>query len=280
MTYQDLLGWGKQCLEEASIEDSALDAWYLLEYVSDMSRSQYFLKTRDTVDEKQQEEYEALIRRRQQRIPLQHLTNQAFFMGFEFYVNEQVLVPRQDTECLVEEVLKIARPGMKILDMCTGSGCVLISLLKMQKGLTGTGAELSETALFVAHKNAEALEVDAKFVHSNLFEQISETYDIIVSNPPYIPTGVIRGLQPEVRDHEPFMALDGREDGLYFYEQIIAQGSKHLNPNGWMCFEIGYDQGEAVSRIFREHGYIKIQVLKDLAGLDRVVTAQIPDAWK
>ena len=193
-------------------------------------------------------------------------------MGYLFYVDEHVLIPRQDTETLVEEALKVLKPGMEVLDLCTGSGCILISLMKMCEGLYGTGSDISEEALEVARKNACRLEVNATFIRSSLFEHISGRYDLIVSNPPYIRTSVIQELQEEVRLHDPFIALDGKEDGLYFYREIIKAGGGYLKPGGYLMFEIGYDQGTEVASLMEKHGYRNIMVKKDLAGLDRVVS--------
>jgi len=193
-------------------------------------------------------------------------------MGYLFYVDEHVLIPRQDTETLAEEALKVLKPGMEVLDLCTGSGCILISLMKMCEGLYGTGSDISEEALEVARKNACRLEVNATFIRSSLFEHISGRYDLIVSNPPYIRTSVIQELQEEVRLHDPFIALDGKEDGLYFYREIIKAGGGYLKPGGYLMFEIGYDQGTEVASLMEKHGYRNIMVKKDLAGLDRVVS--------
>ena len=193
-------------------------------------------------------------------------------MGYPFYVDEHVLIPRQDTETLAEEALKVLKPGMQVLDLCTGSGCILISLMKMCEGLYGTGSDISEEALEVARKNACRLEVNATFIRSSLFEHISGRYDLIVSNPPYIRTSVIQELQEEVRLHDPFIALDGKEDGLYFSREIIKAGGGYLKPGGYLMFEIGYDQGTEVASLMEKHGYRNIMVKKDLAGLDRVVS--------
>ena len=193
-------------------------------------------------------------------------------MGYPFYVDEHVLIPRQDTDTLAEEALKVLKPGMEVLDLCTGSGCILISLMKMCEGLYGTGSDISEEALEVARKNACRLEVNATFIRSSLFEHISGRYDLIVSNPPYIRTSVIQELQEEVMLHDPFIALDGKEDGLYFYREIIKAGGGYLKPGGYLMFEIGYDQGTEVASLMEKHGYRNIMVKKDLAGLDRVVS--------
>ena len=183
-----------------------------------------------------------------------------------------MLIPRQDTETLVEEVMRNLHDGMRILDMCTGSGCILLSLLRYSNDCVGTGCDLSEAALQVAQENARALSLEAEFIQSDLFEKVQGKYEIIVSNPPYIPSQEILTLMEEVRDHDPLMALDGREDGLYFYKEIIKGAGQHLHPGGMLFFEIGCTQAEDVSRYLKEAGYKEVTVCKDLAGLDRVVS--------
>ena len=210
---------------------------------------------------------------RASHVPLQHITGVQEFMGLGFCVNEHVLVPRQDTEVLVESVLEVLKPGMEVLDMCTGSGCILISLLKLcgLADVKGVGVDISEEALKVAIRNAEKLGIDAMFLHSDLFKKVDGVYDIIVSNPPYIRTTVIEELKEEVKFHDPFIALDGKEDGLYFYRRIVEESPKFLKKCGKLYFEIGHDQGEAVSKVMRDAGFTDVTVKKDLAGLDRVV---------
>ena len=186
-----------------------------------------------------------------------------------------MLIPRQDTEILVEEVLKNLHDGMEILDMCTGSGCILISLLRYSNDCAGLGVDISGGALRVAEKNAQNIlsgfSGKVRFLESDLFENVEEMFDVIVSNPPYIPAGDMEGLMPEVRDYEPRIALDGGEDGLVFYRKILEGSRSHLKKGGMLFFEIGYDQGRAVSKMMRETGFLDVQVRKDYAGLDRVV---------
>lgn len=276
MTYRQLLARGKERLEQAGIADAVVDSWELLEHVSGLDRNAYYMHMEDRVAEEQCSAYDRCIEKRASHIPLQQLTGKAYFMGLTFSVNEHVLIPRFDTENLVEQVIHVTKPGMRILDMCTGSGCILLSVLHECPETAGTGVDISEEALQIAQRNAENLGISAEFVKSDLFHNITEEYDIIISNPPYIPTAVIRGLDEEVKDHEPVLALDGREDGLHFYRRIIKEGWGHLHYGGWLCFEIGYDQGQAVSRLMEEAGYAHIQVKKDLAGLDRIVIGGKP----
>lgn len=275
-TWREALKEGEERLIGAGISEGKYDAWALMEFAFDMEKSYYFLHEDDRIEEEQLEKYRKLIAEREKRIPLQQILGSAWFMGYEFYVNDQVLIPRFDTEILVEEAGKRLKPGMQILDLCTGSGCILLSLLAEHKNLQikGTGADISSRALAVAKENRKRLNVQADFVESNLFSEIRGSYHMITSNPPYIATGEIEKLMPEVRDHEPHLALDGKEDGLYFYRKIVEQAPSYLEPDGWLCLEIGYDQGEALKRMMEQSGYENIQIVKDLAGLDRVVTGQ------
>ena len=271
MQYQELYRMGKDRLTEAKIPEAELDARLLLEEVCGTDRNDLLVHGDKEIPPEQCDRYVEYIQRRQKREPLQQITGYQEFMGLRFKVTPDVLIPRQDTEILVEEVMRYVHDGMHILDMCTGSGCILLSLLKYSNDCEGTGCDISEPALKVAEGNAKELSLNASFVQSNLFENISGKYEFIVSNPPYIPTGVIPTLMEEVRDHEPVSALDGREDGLYFYREIVEKAGEYLYPGGMLFFEIGYDQAEKVSSLMQEAGYQEVTVCKDLAGLDRVV---------
>lgn len=271
MTYREAVEFGTKCLTDAGVPDAALDAWYLLQMVCKIERSYYYVHGEEDITQDAQKEYEIAVQKRAEHIPLQYIIGEQEFMGLRFKVNSNVLIPRQDTETLVEQVLKIVKPGMKVLDLCTGSGCVLISVLKNAPELTGMGSDISKTALLVAKENAKLHEVDAEWVRSDLFDNITETFDVIMANPPYIPTGEILSLMPEVRDFEPENALDGGADGLDFYRKIAGQVKDYLNPGGYVYLEIGYDQGEAVSELMRNAGFTEVEVIKDLARNDRVV---------
>ena len=279
LTLKQLYKVGTVKLAEEGIEEFSLDAWYLLEYVTGVSKAMYFAEPERAVSDENADRYIDCIRRRAAHIPLQHITGEQEFMGYPFYVNEHVLIPRQDTETLVEEAIQVMRPKMKILDMCTGSGCIVLSILKMCREkyymteLQGIGADVSEEALKVARENGRRLEVPVTWIQSDLFAKIpeEEKYDVIVSNPPYIETAVIDTLQEEVRLHDPYIALDGKEDGLYFYRRIISEAGKYLKPQGKLMFEIGCEQAKAVEELMKNAGYEQITVKKDLAGLDRVV---------
>ena len=282
LTLKQLYKVGTVKLAEEGIEEFSLDAWYLLEYVTGVSKAMYFAEPERAVSEENADRYIDCIRRRAAHIPLQHITGEQEFMGYPFCVNEHVLIPRQDTEILVEEAIQVMRPKMKVLDMCTGSGCIVLSILKMCRekyymtDLQGIGADVSEEALKVARENGRRLGVPVTWIQSDLFVKIpeEEKYDVIVSNPPYIETAVIDTLQEEVRLHDPYIALDGKEDGLYFYRRIISEAGKYLKTQGKLMFEIGCDQAEAVEELMKNAGYEQITVKKDLAGLDRVVLGQ------
>jgi release factor glutamine methyltransferase len=252
-----------------------VDAWYLLEYVTGVGRTKFLMEPELPLSLEHCERYEELLRLRGSHIPLQHLTGEQEFMGLAFRVNEHVLIPRQDTELLVEEAMKVIRSGMHILDLCTGSGCIAVSLAKLCPQITADGADLSEEALAVAEENGRIHGVSINWIRSDLFEKIEKQYVVIVSNPPYIRPDVIETLEEEVRLHEPYQALCGREDGLYFYREIVRESRNHLKADGWLLFEIGYDQGEAVSRLLETSGFQNVKIVKDLAGLDRVVEGRL-----
>lgn len=276
MTYRECYEQGCRTLQAAGIEEAALDARLLLEAVCGTDRNDLLVHGEQPVSPEAEEKYLNWIRQRAEHIPLQQLTGEQDFMGLTFSVNEHVLIPRQDTEILVEEVLKELHDGMRVLDMCTGSGCILLSLLYYSNDCEGLGVDLSAEALEVAGRNVLKVLTPEKaehahFLQSDLFEKVEGKFEIIVSNPPYIASAEVEKLMPEVRDHEPRMALDGTEDGLYFYRRIIEEAGKHLVSSGMLFFEIGYDQGQAVSELMRTEGYCDVQVVQDYAGLDRVV---------
>lgn len=271
MNYREAYEYGVAHLTEAEITEATLDARLLLEFICGTNRNDLYVHGDREVEHDEFERYLLLIKERQKHVPLQHLTGEQDFMGLTFRVNEHVLIPRQDTEVLVEEVLLHLHDGMRILDMCTGSGCILLSLLKYSNDCEGVGADVSEEALAVANLNREQLGIDAKFIKSNLFENVESKFDIIVSNPPYIESKVVETLMEEVKDYEPHLALDGGADGLDFYREITTEAKKYLCRGGMLFFEIGYNQAQAVSSLLKEAGYVEVEVKKDLAGLDRVV---------
>lgn len=288
-TYGEVYAEGRACLTEAGIDEAALDARLLLEYVCGTDRSTLLAHEDRAVSEEECRRFRELIGKRAARVPLQHLTGEQDFMGLTFLVNKDVLVPRQDTEVLAEEVMKNLHDGMRILDLCTGSGCILLSLLHYSNNCQGVGVDLSAGALAVADENyrrlrADRPEMDARFLEGDLFAAFAdhkrsgaeeeagsgEKFDIIVSNPPYIETDVIGTLMPEVREHEPRMALDGGPDGLIFYRRIAREAGNFLDGGGKLFFEIGCGQADCVRKIMEAAGFDEIQVVKDFAGLDRV----------
>lgn len=277
MNYRECYDWGTKQLADVQIAEAPLDARLLLEYTCHTDRNTLLAHADREVSEEEYKTYEKWIYKRRSHIPLQHITGEQEFMGLTFLVNDKVLVPRQDTENLVEEVMRELHDGMRILDMCTGSGCILLSLLQYSNDCIGVGADISGEALEVARENYRRLkeqkpQMEAFFVESDLFSEVEGYYDIIVSNPPYIRTSVIKTLMPEVSEHEPMIALDGTADGLAFYRKITADAKKHLTRGGRLFYEIGYDQAKEVTEIMEKEGFTEITVNKDFAGLDRVVS--------
>lgn len=270
MNMEQLLQTGEDMLLQSEIAEWKLDAWYLMEFYFHMNRVSFWVNKTKLVEEKEKEDYLSLVVTRAKHIPLQYITGSQEFMGLNFKVNEHVLIPRQDTECLVETVFWYCK-GKSVLDMCTGSGCIAISIQKLGEARKTTGVDISLKALEVAKMNAKENEVCIDWMQSDIFESITEKYDIIVSNPPYIESKVVDELMPEVRVHEPRLALDGKEDGLFFYRKIIRQSKEFLLKDGRIFFEIGYNQGEAVKQLLLESYFTEIEVIKDLCGLDRVV---------
>ena len=277
MTYREAMVLGEKTLNEAGIVDAKNDAWLLLAMACRMDHTFYYMHIDEEMPEDAQHEFDGLIRKRSERVPLQYITGEQEFMGLTFHVNSSVLIPRQDTETLVEEALKLVKPGMKIMDMCTGSGCVLISILKNAHGVEGFGYDISKQAIYVAKENAKFNDVAADFERSDLFDDVmEEQFDMMVSNPPYIRSDEIAALMPEVADFEPHEALDGKEDGLYFYRKLIAGCGEFMKPGGYVLFEIGYDQGTEVSSMMKNAGFEEVTVVKDLAHHDRVVLGKLP----
>ena len=274
VTYELLLREGSKQLKEAGISEADLDAWYLLAECFGIDRVYYLMHKQEVIEEKQKniQEYWNKIEKRVERIPLQYIIGTQEFMGFPFLVNEYVLIPRQDTETLVEIILaEQKRREVSILDMCTGSGCIAISLALLGKYRNVEGTDISPEAIKIAKENNRILDAGVLFYTGDLFENAGKSYDVVVSNPPYIRKEVIETLEPEVKDHEPYQALYGPDDGLYFYRVIAKEAYKRLSVDGSLYFEIGYDQAEDVCEIMKLEQFRSIQVKKDLAGKNRVV---------
>lgn len=276
MTLKEALKKGVYLLESEDILDAKLDAWYLLSYVAGLSKERFFLVENEEIDELTLFKYQDLLLKRAQHIPLQYIVGEQDFMGLKFWVNENVLIPRQDTETLVEQALSVIPSGSHILDLCTGSGCVLISIIALGQGLSGIGVDISEGAINIAKDNGNRLVGNkAVFMQGDLFAPVSGKFNAIVSNPPYIRTADIEDLASEVRDHEPRLALDGSKDGLYFYRKITENAAEYLIDGGHLLCEIGYDQGSEVADLFKTAGFLDVEIVKDLAGNDRVVKGHL-----
>lgn len=281
MTYGELYEYGKHALEAAGVAEAALDARLLLEYICRTDRNELIVHAERGRSSLEEQFYKTVIEKRTERVPLQHIVGEQEFMGLCFKVNEHTLIPRQDTEILVEEAMHHLGDGMRILDLCTGSGCILLSLLQYSNECEGVGIDLSGKALAIARENAQRLRLEAAFLEGDLFAPLVDfvsdkttdrLFDMIVSNPPYIETGTIDALMPEVREYEPVMALDGGEDGLDFYRRIIAEAPVYMRKGAHLLFEIGCGQGEAVASLMRAAGFGQVGIFKDYAGLDRVVS--------
>ena len=273
MKIKDAYLKGKKILEDNLVEDSDIKARLLICFVLGGRKEELILKLEDELEEKSEKIFFECIDKVKQGMPVQYITNKQEFMGLNFFVNENVLIPQPDTEILVEETMKIAKSGFKLLDLCTGSGAIAIALCKnlKDKDIDMYASDISGGALEVARKNAESNNVEINFIQSDVFKQINEnSFDIIVSNPPYIENDVIESLSNEVK-HEPFIALAGGDDGLDFYRRIAKEARGHLKDDGFLCLEIGYTQKGSVSNILEQNGYKEIKCIKDLGNNDRVI---------
>lgn len=292
MTLSQCLNRAKEQLDKAGVSDSSYDAFLLLEYVTGISRSKYLSCQNDDIDDEKLSKYERLVERRADKEPLQHIIGTACFFGYDYKVSPDVLVPRQETEILVERVLELASDylSLDILDLCTGSGCIAVTLfLELTKAYENkescdydygkcdiTATDISDAALDIARENANRLIGDSSkihFVKSDMFDSLdtNNRYDIIVSNPPYIPTSDINELEPEVKDFDPRIALDGGSDGLSCYRRIVGESVNYLRDSGYLFMEMGYNQGEEIAAIMRDSGYGDIRIYKDLAGKNRII---------
>lgn len=285
ITYAELLRTGTGMIREAAVSktavsDASIDAWYLMEHVFKIDRASYYLRMNDQISDQEEERvlrYLELAKRRASGEPLQYITGSASFMGMDLYVDPSVLIPRQDTEVLAEKAIELLKEGDHVLDMCSGSGCIILSLAYHFPHIKGTGADISSRAVEIGRLNRDRLGLaQVDFIESDLFENINGEYDLIVSNPPYIRTDDIEELDAEVKLHEPVLALDGSPDGLIFYRRLALEAYDHLREGAVMLLEIGMDQAEDVTGILAAAGYTGIEVIKDLSGLDRVIMCQKP----
>ena len=289
MTLQEMLKWGETQLQESGIYEYSSDAWILFSYCFQMERVEFMMNCVNYIElepirKEQWQQYQQAIAIRITGKPVQYITKEQNFYGYDFYVDERVLIPRQDTEVLIECVEQTMRQVMlhkkqaqlgRLLDMCTGSGCIAITLSNVLEWEEVMAVDVSEDALEVAAKNNQQFGNRVKLVQSDLFANVQGTFDVIVSNPPYIETAVIETLSTEVKQYEPRLALDGKEDGLYFYRIIISKAREYLKKEGFLFLEIGYNQAEAVKQLCYDWGYEDVRVVADLAGLQRVVCAQM-----
>lgn len=261
---------GAETLAAAGREEAAQTARLLLCHVLNFNFTDYVLAREDLLSPRDTARYEELLTRRASGVPLQYLTKEQNFCGLSLYVDERVLIPRQDTECLVEEVLRDGARGA-LLDLCTGSGCIPLALLKHGNFSCALGADISAEALAVAETNRARTGLPLLLRQSDLFSEIPERFDVITANPPYIESAEIESLSVEVRDHEPRLALDGAADGLAFYRRLAAESGAHLKPGGRLYLEIGMSQGAAVASLLEAAAFSDIQIIRDLAGRDRIV---------
>ncbi len=286
MTYFEACRQVQQMFEAAGVPEPAIDARYLVEFVGDFTEAGYLLERNSEMPAELFEKLMSLVKRRCEREPIQYILGSQEFMGLPFICNKDCLIPRQDTEILVERAMKAVAvlrsekqkkdgSDIRYIDICTGSGCIPISLAKLCGIKDASGTDISEGALKVAGRNAKLNAAEVAFFESDLFEKVEGKFDIITSNPPYIDTGLIQGLIPEIWQYEPRIALDGGEDGLIFYRKIAGDAPKYLKNGGYLLFEIGDTQGEAVAGLMLENGFSGVSVHKDLAGLDRVVEGRL-----
>ena len=279
MKISELIDYGKKLLKENNIDDYSIIAKELACFIFELDRNNLILNMDKEVNEKDKARFYLALIELVQGMPIQYITNKQEFMGIDFYVDENVLIPQPDTEILVEEVLEIVSKKSEplyILDLCTGSGAIGISIAKNTKNSKVVLSDISEKSIEVAKKNSENSDImdKVKFIKSDLFEDIQYKFDIIVSNPPYIKTDIIKTLPKDVQK-EPIIALDGGKDGLDFYKRIIGEAKGYLNNGGYLCLEIGYDQKEEVEKILKAFDYNNIYCKKDLSGNDRVIIANI-----
>lgn len=280
MKIKELLDKGEKQLAGRGKESAKLEAMLLLCHLTGMDRTQLFMSHDNEVPDDLAESFLALIEKRAEGIPLQHIVGSANFMGLEFKVSPDVLIPRPETELLVEEALKILTPDSRVLELCTGSGCIALSIMKLYPGVTMVASDISPAAIHVALENAEALGVPMgegpgkiDFKIGDLFEHVYDKFDLIIVNPPYIRTDDIKTLEPEVKDHDPLMALDGGPDGLFFYRRLIYEAKNYLNPEGKLLLEIGYDQAAHITALAGDT-YKNIKVIKDYSGNDRIMVME------
>lgn len=288
MKYFEALKTAEKLLKEAGIREADVDARQLLEYASGLDYTRLLLKGQEEIPDQAAVKFREVLEKRRQRIPLQQIVGKTDFMGISLEVSEAVLTPRQDTEILAEEAIGCIRKAreagkkghagsqaddekIRVLDLCTGSGCLIIAAKRFCPEIEAVGTDISGDALDIAQRNVQNSGAGVTLVRGDLFENIDGMFDVIMSNPPYIRSGEISFLMEEVRDHEPRLALDGGRDGLSFYRKIAEEAPRYMKEEGWLLFEIGFDQGEDVKEILKASGFSEVSVIPDLSGSDRVV---------
>lgn len=288
MTWQALMKEELERLRQADIPEADSDIRLFAMDVAGCTYSTLILRMAEDATEEQSQKLHAYVTERMTHKPCQYILGTQEFMGMEFATAPEVLIPRPETELLVEQACERLKKliekrrkqtgdrELRVLDMCCGSGCIGISVAKLVPAVAVDLADISDAAITLTKKNRERLQADCMVIQTDLFAQIEEKYDMIISNPPYIRTEEIPKLMAEVRDFEPHLALDGKEDGLYFYDKIIREAREYLYEDGYILFEIGQDQLDAVRGFLVENGYVDIEGMKDYAGLDRIVTARYP----
>jgi len=278
MTLRELFISGTDILEDAGIDDSSVDAFCLLEYLTGITRAGYLMDMNRSITDDSVSSYMELIERRASHIPCQYITGYADFAGLKFRVTPDVLIPRLDSEVLLEEALRLITKDSKVLDVCTGSGCLAVSIKHYRPDVSVTASDISAEALAIACENADRIleNGDIIFKQGDLFECIpnDELFDLIISNPPYVTEEEYKDLMSEVRDHEPKLALTAGSDGLDILRRMIPEATAHLTAGGHLAVETGYLQGETVRELMEQAGFGQVKIIKDLAGLDRVVSGR------
>lgn len=269
--------YAQNMLTRAGIEDAKCDGDILISFVTEIDKSGFVLEPYRELTEFQEKRLRKLVNRRMARVPLQHILGETCFYGYDFISDKRALIPRPETEILVDKAREYLRPGVKVLDLCTGSGCIIITLANIYREEFSEDAmfcasDISEDALALAGMNAKKHNIDIQFYQGDMTLAIPNNlgFDIITVNPPYIKKREIEHLAPEVRDYDPFIALSGGEDGLLFYRRLSGSIKDILSPGGRVFMEIGHDQGEDVRKIFSGLGF-KVDVIPDYSGHDRVV---------
>ena len=271
MTIRQVINYAVNKLEEAGIDDAKIDAFLLLKASAGIDKPTYYLKQDEEL--KDEKLFMDMIERRCNHEPCQYIIGKTNFMGFDINVDKNVLIPRQDTESVVEATLKRIKDKSAVLDMCTGSGAIAIAIKKLNESLCVSAADISKEALDIARRNISENDCEINLIQSDLFENIDSKFDVIISNPPYVTDDEYETLALEVKNFEPKLALTAGKEGLDIYKKLIPSALEHLNDNGMISLEIGCKQANAVTQILEENGFCNIEVLKDLPGLDRIVIA-------